>query len=200
MDKFFCDICENPFKSLRTLTFHKKSHAPDFKISCPTCKKVFRKSYLNKHMVNCFTAEEPQTEFKCDFCRKKYTQLKNLNRHMRIHDSMFVSEACQLCPKTFSRQYALQEHVKNIHELVVGEETTLVESKKGKPWCEICNKPFSKRSNMMRHIEDMHKGYDEKNKERLVFGPNIFLVEKTKTQVSDAEDFAKNYVDGLLNH
>ena len=37
------------------------------------------------------------------------------------------------------------------------------------------------------------------NKERLVFGQNIFLVEKTKTQVSDAEDFAKNYVDGLLD-
>ena len=88
MDKFFCDICENPFKSLRTLTFHKKSHAPDFKIFCPTCKKVFRKSYLNKHMVNCFTAEEPQTEFKCDTveCMHQYLNKRMQNSHYYVKD------------------------------------------------------------------------------------------------------------------
>ena len=198
MDSVFCDICNTIFSSKRTLAVHKKSHALDYKVPCPTCKKVFRKTYLNKHMLNCFPAEEPQTEFKCQFCMKTFGRLQHLNRHLEVHDGMFVNESCNLCPKTFDRNDNLKRHVKNVHEMVVDGEIILVKSKKVIPQCEMCNINFSKRSSLTRHMNLKHKGYDEQTKERLVFGPNVFILDKAQTKVSDVENFAKEYVEGIL--
>ena len=104
MDLLFCEICDNPFSSKKTLAFHKKSHALDYKTPCPTCNKEFRKTYLKKHILNCFQIEEAQKEFHCQFCPKTFTEIQNLNRHLQIHDEMFENESCKLCPKTFPRK------------------------------------------------------------------------------------------------
>ena len=132
MDLLFCEICDNPFSSKKTLAFHKKSHALDYKTPCPTCNKEFRKTYLKKHILNCFQIEEAQKEFHCQFCPKRFTEIQNLNRHLQIHDEMFENESCKLCPKTFPRKDSLNRHMKAVHEQVVGDEIVMVESKKCK--------------------------------------------------------------------
>ena len=199
MDLIFCEICDITFSSKRSLSVHKKSHALDFKVPCPTCNKVFRKDYLNRHMLNCFSAEEPQKSFNCQFCMQTFSRLQHLNRHLEVHDSMFENEKCDLCPKTFDRKDNLKRHVKNVHELMVDDQIVLVKSKKKIPQCEICSISYSKRSSLVRHMNLKHKGYDEKTKERLVFGPNVFIVDKTQTQVSGVEEFVKEYFEGILN-
>ena len=76
---------------------------------------------------------------------------------------MFENESCKLCPKTFPRKDSLNRHMKAVHELVVGDEIVMVESKKKKPYCEMCDASFSLRSNLIRHVKLKHEGYDDKN-------------------------------------
>ena len=83
--------------------------------------------------------------------------------------------------------------------MMVEGKLVLVESKKEIPYCEMCSTSFSNRSSLKRHMNSKHKGYDDQNKERLVFGPNVFLVEKAQTRVSGIEEFVSEYVEGILD-
>ena len=44
-----------------------------------------------------------------------------------------------------------------------------------------------------------HEGYDAKNKERLVFGPNVFLLDKVGKETSGIEEFVKECFEGILD-
>ena len=166
MEIVFCDICDNSFASKKTLAVHKKTHALDYKVPCLTCNKLFRKTYLTRHMLKCFPAEDPQKEFNCQFGMKTCSTLFTLNRHLQSHDSMFDNVSCDLCPKTFDRKDNLNRHVKDVHEMVVEGKLVLVESKKEIPYFEMCSTSFSHRSSLKRHMNSKHKGYDDQNKDQ----------------------------------
>ena len=66
MDRLLCNVCDNSYASPSSLSTHKKTHALDHKSPCDICHKLFRKTYLKKHMKSC-TPEKPDIKqvFSC---------------------------------------------------------------------------------------------------------------------------------------
>ena len=142
MDRLLCNVCDNSYASPSSLSTHKKTHALDHKSPCDICHKLFRKTYLKKHMKSC-TPEKPDIKqvFSCSFCDKKFDKIKSLNRHLQSHDSL-LKFSCDICSKDFTLKDSLKNHRKSAHEVNVGEEVYFVLDKKEKPCCKICDMQF----------------------------------------------------------
>ncbi|KAG8175749.1 hypothetical protein JTE90_028034 [Oedothorax gibbosus] len=55
--------------------------------------------------------------YPCDICGKVYRQAGTRNRHKKNHFN--VSFKCWMCPSEFSRRYTLQNHIRDIHGMLM---------------------------------------------------------------------------------
>jgi len=89
-------------------------------------------------------ATEATKPFECELCRKQFTKIEILKRHIKTHlkDKEFK---CTYCTKTFDRRDVLNDHVRN-H---TGE----------KPFqCTVCNKKFTRGFVLLRHMRTHGEG------------------------------------------
>ncbi|XP_017776250.1 PREDICTED: protein glass-like isoform X2 [Nicrophorus vespilloides] len=105
---------------------------------CHICKKYFRRmtTHLQKH------AEIQQLNvnhsLSCRFCSKVFSNLGNLQIHMRTHTGM-KPYVCEVCSKGFAQSCNLTNHMR-IH---TGE----------RPFkCPHCDRAFSQSGNLTNHI------------------------------------------------
>lgn len=81
--------------------------------------------------------------FPCLICNKKFTKLKNLKKHVKLH-SAEKPYKCSKCEMSYSRSDHLRRH-----------ETS--HSDNAKPFhCEFCIQRFSTRDHLKRHINNIH--------------------------------------------
>lgn len=79
----------------------------------------------------------------CDICKKEFTRLTHLRRHMTTHSDE-RKFACKMCDKKFRRADHLKIH-ENYHLQI-------------KPhFCEQCQASFSRAEHLRRHILNRHK-------------------------------------------
>ena len=191
-----CEVCNKYYASTSSLITHKKTHDLDHKAPCDICHKLFRKNYLQKHMKAC-TPEKPDIKevFSCNFCDKKFDKINSLNRHLQSHDSI-VKFSCDICSKDFTLKDSLTRHRKSAHEVKIGEEIFFVLNKKEKPYCKICDMKFKNNANLKRHMNLFHM---ESRNSRLVFGPNIFIIEECHNNSNkEIGDMMKDCIEDLL--
>jgi len=87
---------------------------------------------------------EPQKDFECELCHKRFTKVEILKRHIKTHlkDKEFK---CGYCNKAFDRRDVLNDHIRN-H---TGE----------KPFeCNICKKKFTRGFVLLRHMRTHGEG------------------------------------------
>ena len=82
-----CSFCAETFESLQSQLCHEKRHEP-FRFKCDPCKKSSQfqcelKQHSNIHLLN-------SKKFKCTSrnCNRRYTTLKALKLHTKLHDEV----------------------------------------------------------------------------------------------------------------
>ncbi|XP_035213609.1 zinc finger protein 20-like [Stegodyphus dumicola] len=166
-EPIYCDDCGGEFPNLAALEQHSGKHERKNKYKCKYCLESFRRHWkFTKHLethdgphpyecricLDSFKTEkyfqvhlkthkrlEPKS-FVCNNCKKKFTHLALLNRHLLTHSSI-KPYPCVLCDKTFPDVATRSRHVKN-HA----------------PLCLLCDKrPFKNFAALRHHIEQMHR-------------------------------------------
>lgn len=83
----------------------ESSSTSNKKHKCPYCYKEFaRPHYLKKHLT---THEKPHA---CQTCELKFSQLRDLQRHERVHTSHTLMYVCQKCDRNFMNEDDLVRH------------------------------------------------------------------------------------------
>ena len=76
-------------------------------------------------------------KYACIQCEKRYTEKRNLNRHMQLHTGKF-SYYCDICGKGFNAGDHYKDHVRAHQGL--------------RYHCEYCSKPFMSTYAYKRHM------------------------------------------------
>lgn len=132
----------------------QKSNVPI--ISCPTCKKEFKKwYYVQYHQKTCSTGT---TVFKCDLCMQEgFANSITLKNHIRSKHSDERPFACEHCPLRFATSMALSGHRVRKHNLNKAGEFV---PKKMFP-CGLCGKLLTTRTKLAQHVKNIHGNVKE---------------------------------------
>ena len=106
-EKFECDDCKKKFKRLDNAQNHvARNHINEKPFKCDQCDKDFALlGLLNKHR------NYHSTKYQCTFCGKKFSDNKDLRRHIRVHTGEKPFK-CQYdgCGKSFKGKRSLVSH------------------------------------------------------------------------------------------
>jgi KRAB domain-containing zinc finger protein len=149
-----CDICGAIFKNMKYLFRHMTGHTKE--LVCFNCNKSFsRKQSLFQHLNKCNPSQLKDMDVEihaCTKCPKVFSGQVKLQNHMAWHDGKF---RCQQCGKQFSTQMTLKGHVCMGKVVSCSEEEEEVEpneSTEKKFECVVCRKEFKKEANHDRHM------------------------------------------------
>ena len=102
------------------------------------------------HFVSTPNLESEDNILICETCSKKFTKLKNLKKHLKLHSSDKPYK-CNQCEMSYSRSDHLQRH-------------SVTHSQDSKPFpCDMCIQRFSNKSHLIRHLKNIHNDKDDKN-------------------------------------
>ena len=101
-----CDYCDKEFKTISTLTFHrKKNHQIKIEYKCSICEKLFfGSSNLKKHNRNVHSIKDNRIAIlKCNICGNDFVTHKGLREHKnwKHKTGEIVSKKCDICEKKF---------------------------------------------------------------------------------------------------
>ena len=129
---------------------NKKEKAP-LKNECEKCHKTFIKKYWRKHIVL-------PHDFACEFCSYSFVNQKFISDHLlSTHKEKFLDKIsghqiengkvqCVICVKDLKDVYALQTHVKNVHDTNASYSE-----------CDMCGKQFIKEYQLKLHKKRVHE-------------------------------------------
>jgi hypothetical protein len=105
----------------------------------------------------------------CEICKKTFSSMSILKRHMAVH---FVNDqTCAVCGLTFNRRDSMMRHYRRNHPaattpaIVRNQPNMVVKTSQPNTYiaihgmeCEICNKSFSSVDHQIRHMTAVHMG------------------------------------------
>ncbi|XP_054284528.1 uncharacterized protein LOC129001301 [Macrosteles quadrilineatus] len=138
--KFYCDLCQRGFLSKRSLTEHLTTHKESY--LCRSCDYYttdlnLYQSHMQEHskvvkgedldqILHLDTDLEPIKQkaknFQCQICDKRFTQKKNLARHVKLKHFEATKFECSMCPFFSNRIDLLSTHLKKKHNCTLIKE------------------------------------------------------------------------------
>ncbi|CAL8143438.1 unnamed protein product [Orchesella dallaii] len=147
-----CTICQAPFKLRLQLANHMRVvHKQKTQFKCPHCEKTKFRSCVKfrKHVLKAHGEKSTGLAgaFECDICKEKFERKYSLEQHLKCHmkDDKVKVFKCEKCPKTFSKNRNLANHIINVHKT---PEST---------WhCDQCGKMFKFKGKLDQHMSYTH--------------------------------------------
>ncbi|KAH8296277.1 hypothetical protein KR054_004049, partial [Drosophila jambulina] len=143
-----CSHCPKSFYKACHLKVHTTlCHTEERPYKCSQCESAFKTpNCLKRH----FETHSSRKEYKCDLCERSYVQersfkihrfrcLKNSEKSSLLEKVRSQPYKCSQCPKAFSEESDLSEHV-----LAHSGEMTYV--------CFICDRSFIQKLSLQRHL------------------------------------------------
>ena len=141
-----CDHCGESFKTVKGLKGHMSSkHGIETRFLCKFCGSPF----LTEAGQISHEEAAPCKNNECKECGKYFWHQKEFKEHLHSHTVMKKQFACTLCPKSFTRQARLAEHVKLVH---------LSDGQSQKFPCPDCEYQANRREDLRKHITSIHEG------------------------------------------
>ena len=175
-----CEVCSIELKTKEGLKLHLKKHRDgdkrkNYKYKCSQCNghvgRFQTEEFLQKHTLKFHSG----VQYICSQCPLSFNSPTLRNCHENVHKEKTIQ--CDECEKTFSGQYKLRAHKRNVHNIVVdqicphcgeGFRSTNMESFRAhvnrhtntRPYaCELCGKDFliekHLKTHMLRHTKSI---------------------------------------------
>ncbi|XP_045783429.1 zinc finger protein 189-like [Maniola jurtina] len=112
-----CDQCGKWFPSPGLLWQHSQVHTGEKLFKCAICHKAFMyKPSLKDHMLNAHSDNPPR--FPCGVCHREFSCTSNRRRHMSTHQGTRLLYKCDICDKSFTSAFGMEQHVTHVHRNV----------------------------------------------------------------------------------
>ena len=100
-------------------------------------------------------------EFRCYYCTSRFTEQKNLARHVAVKHHNFTTFSCIECKKHFASKQILKLHLKSVHKEKFHQIGPVTESlsqsnltnQKKIFLCSKCNQQFSSKESCLVHVK-----------------------------------------------
>lgn len=109
---FFCNLCDGPFKSLKSLKHHQLSCKTKKYYKCVHCLETFRLKRLLVEHLKIHQKKEEEETYNCEICCIMFDNSSSKKEHiMEVHVAAqrFV---CDTCGEAFVTECAMRRHVK----------------------------------------------------------------------------------------
>ena len=109
---FLCEVCNRSFAQAGGLESHRRSHTGEKPFKCQVCGRSFSHSTAVRNHMRTHTGEKP---YACDFnCGKRFADQSTLKKHRRIHTGEKPFE-CPQCGRPFTQLGNMNKHIRCRH-------------------------------------------------------------------------------------
>ncbi|CAG9318113.1 unnamed protein product [Blepharisma stoltei] len=131
--KYKCNQCSHCFSSLEDLSTHQ--------IVTSKVIQIPKQTDLEEYSDDKTYYKSLQYTFNCATCLKSFDSEKGLRQHVgKKHPRKSKNMVCETCGKGFYHKYALEFHIKQVHDKVTRSE------------CKNCGKTFYNKYILIKHM------------------------------------------------
>lgn len=139
-----CDAVEESCEFYRTLVYFMHSF-PFNGEQMTVMPDIFKLEETPDNSDKGLAEQAASGKKQCPICSQAFVSFKGMKQHLgKVHPTTVKAVLCNFCTKEFKNKYALQFHIKQVHE------------KQTRVLCTVCGKQLYNKYILKKHMKDRH--------------------------------------------